>query len=180
MKFILFFTFAILFCGSAGSKNKMSDYDYQLSNIVHLFKDNIMDSDKCKKQIWATEDLINEIDNSIEEIDKYSRNEIIELNNIKQEAIAKKYTSDKCLGKNVKVSITTIDKYGRSVGFIILPNRDTLNNEIIKAGLAWHYVKYSNSKRLTDLESDAKAHKRGLWADANPVEPWVFRKIKKS
>ncbi len=94
--------------------------------------------------------------------------------------VAKKYTSDKCLGKNVKVSITTIDKYGRSVGFIILPNRDTLNNEIIKAGLAWHYVKYSNSKRLTDLESDAKAHKRGLWIDANPIEPWVFRKMKKS
>ena len=28
-------------------------------------------------------------------------------------------------------------------------------------------------------EAEAKAGKRGLWADPNPVPPWEFRKLKK-
>lgn len=40
---------------------------------------------------------------------------------------------------------------------------------------AWNYVKYSKSQRLADLERQARAAKRGLWAGSSPVAPWVYR-----
>ena len=46
---------------------------------------------------------------------------------------------------------------------------------MVKAGLAWHYKQYSKDKRLAELEADARAAKRGLWADKSQVPPWEWR-----
>jgi endonuclease YncB( thermonuclease family) len=50
---------------------------------------------------------------------------------------------------------------------------------MLKEGLAWHYRKYSKSIELGRAEAEAKAAKKGLWADPNPVPPWDFRKLEK-
>jgi endonuclease YncB( thermonuclease family) len=45
----------------------------------------------------------------------------------------------------------------------------------VEDGWAWNYVKYSKSERLADLERQARAARRGLWAGTSPVAPCVYR-----
>jgi hypothetical protein len=63
------------------------------------------------------------------------------------------------------------------VGEIILPDGRNLNQEIVRAGLAWWYQQYARRETvLRDLEQEARAAKRGLWIDPKPVAPWEWRK----
>lgn len=89
---------------------------------------------------------------------------------------AKQFTSDLVFNKEVIVTIQTIDRYGRSIGFVTLRNGTVLNKELLKAGLAWHYVQYSKDKELQALEDKAREARIGLWVYDNPVPPWLFRK----
>lgn len=57
-----------------------------------------------------------------------------------------------------------------------LPDGTMLNKELVKAGLAWWYCKYSMDQSLAQLELEAREAKIGLWQDPKPVPPWVFRK----
>ena len=51
---------------------------------------------------------------------------------------------------------------------------------MVRAGLAWHYVKYSKSKTLTKLEQEARDKKLGLWAATDkPIAPWEWRAMSK-
>lgn len=93
---------------------------------------------------------------------------------------ARQYTSDLVFGKNVRLIVNNTDRYGRTVGTIILPDGRSLNEELVRNGYAWHYKAYSNDLKLANLETDARRYKRGLWQEANPVAPWDFRKNKRS
>ena len=93
---------------------------------------------------------------------------------------ARQFTSDLAFGKNVRLIVNNTDRYGRTVGTIILPDGRSLNEELVRNGYAWHYKAYSNDLKLANLESDARRYKRGLWQDANPVAPWDYRKNKRS
>ena len=55
-----------------------------------------------------------------------------------------------------------------------------VNAQMIEDGWAWHYKKYNDERRLASLEEEARAEKRGLWADSNPLPPWEFRARKKT
>ena len=89
---------------------------------------------------------------------------------------AKKFTSDQVYLKTVKYVVTDIDRYGRLIAMIYYDDNKYLSAEIIKAGMGWHFKKYSTSKELQDLEITAKKNKKGLWIDSNPVEPSAWRK----
>lgn len=89
---------------------------------------------------------------------------------------ARQYTSDLAFGKFVRLIEHNKDRYGRTVGTIILPDGRNLNEELVKNGFAWHYKDYSKDKNLANLESDARRFKRGLWAAPNPIAPWDYRK----
>lgn len=92
---------------------------------------------------------------------------------------AKQFTGDLAFGKTVTLRVHDVDRYGRQVAEIILPDGRNLNHEIVRAGFAWWYRQYArNDKELERLETEARAAKRGLWADDNPVPPWEFRKTK--
>ena len=84
-----------------------------------------------------------------------------------------------CVGRTVTVHQTGIDGFKRPIVFVVVDGVN-VNAELIRQGLAWHYLKHSKNDELTDLESEAKEAKRGLWADAKPVEPWRWRQIQKS
>ncbi len=71
------------------------------------------------------------------------------------------------------------DRYGRSLGFIFVDSMD-VNAQMIEDGWAWHFKKYNDEQRLASLEEEARAEKRGLWADPNPLAPWEFRARKKT
>jgi micrococcal nuclease len=88
---------------------------------------------------------------------------------------AKKFASHLSLGEIVKVLPTDTDKYGRMVAKIILPDGRSLNQEMIKAGLAWWNTRYSNDDYLKHLEKEARENKRGLWSDPRPIPPWVWK-----
>jgi len=91
---------------------------------------------------------------------------------------AKKALSDLCFGQNVTVSVNQQDRYGRLIAVILNNNRQIVNQEMIKQGMAWHFKKYSNDPTYAKLELEARKHRVGLWKDAHPVAPWVWRKPK--
>jgi endonuclease YncB( thermonuclease family)/methylphosphotriester-DNA--protein-cysteine methyltransferase len=83
-------------------------------------------------------------------------------------------------GRQVTVIWSKQDKYGRTVGKVLLDGRD-INIEQVKAGLAWHYRKYETEQPPEDrvtyaaAEREARAAKRGLWQDPNPTPPGEWR-----
>lgn len=89
---------------------------------------------------------------------------------------AKQFTSALCFGQQVKVLEHGEDKYRRTLGAVILPGGKNLNQELVRAGLAWWYRHYSNDQVLKALEEQARRERRGLWQDQNPVQPWEYRK----
>jgi endonuclease YncB( thermonuclease family) len=92
---------------------------------------------------------------------------------------AKDFTSHLVLGKAVTVKEHEIDRDGRIVADVLLADGTHVNREVVKAGLAWWFWKYSEDHLLKDLELEARDGKRGLWRDPVPIPPWVFRKIQR-
>lgn len=92
---------------------------------------------------------------------------------------AKQFTSDQVFGKTIKFIQTDVDRYGRTIAKVYYDNEKYLSEEIIRAGLGWWYFRYSNNKKLGDLENIAKNKKVGLWRDSKMIAPWEFRKLKK-
>ena len=92
---------------------------------------------------------------------------------------AKKFTADLSFKKLITVIVKGKDVYGRTIGIVNLPDGKCLNEELLKAGLAWHYTKFDNSVSYASLQTEAKKNKRGLWADKNQIPPWEFRHSEK-
>ena len=92
------------------------------------------------------------------------------------------------LGKQVwlRWNSTMNDRYGRSIGnvYATLPSEDErgrpkwgewINLRMVKDGWAWRYPEYSKTPSIADAEKEARGAKLGLWKDADPTPPWVFR-----
>lgn len=92
---------------------------------------------------------------------------------------AKQFVLDMAAQRVVTVEVFGTDKYGRTIGDIILPDGKNLNREIVKAGYAWWYRKYSTDESLGALEEEARKAKRGLWQDKEPMPPWEWRKLQR-
>jgi endonuclease YncB( thermonuclease family) len=78
-------------------------------------------------------------------------------------------------GKNVAIKGRGRDRYGRTLGDVILSDGRNLNHEILKAGYGWWFRQYSKDASLGDLEDEARLAMCGLWADPQPVLPWEWR-----
>jgi endonuclease YncB( thermonuclease family) len=90
---------------------------------------------------------------------------------------AKQLTSTLAFGKPVTIVEGGRDKYGRTIGEMILPDERSLTHALVKAGVGWWYRRYAPANAaLAQLEREARAEKRGLWADPNPIPPWEWRK----
>lgn len=92
---------------------------------------------------------------------------------------AKQFTADMVAGKKVRIWPTDTDRYGRIVGFVFVGDRN-LNKELLSAGLAWHYKKYSRDPELAKLEFKARSARTGLWSEPDPIPPWEYRRLKRS
>ena len=96
---------------------------------------------------------------------------------------SKQALSDCAFGKSAVVEYDKKDKYGRTVGKVMVDGKDC-NLRQIDLGLAWHYKKYAGEQPADDreayarLEQKARAERRGLWVEQTAVAPWDFRKIK--
>lgn len=90
-------------------------------------------------------------------------------------ARAKQLASELAFGQTVKVIPGRKDRYGRVVADVVLPDGRVLNRELVAAGLAWHYTRYSKDKGLARLERQARAARVGVWSEGPAVAPWEFR-----
>ncbi len=74
-------------------------------------------------------------------------------------------------GLRVECESRGIDKYRRMIGQCSAAGRN-LNEAMVRAGMAWAFVKYSTS--YVDAEAAARDSGAGIWqAEAEPA--WVFR-----
>ena len=89
---------------------------------------------------------------------------------------AKRFVLQVAAQQTVTVQIVTTDRYGRTVGEVVLPDGRSLNQELVRAGYAWWYRKYSDDAVLEALEAEARLARRGLWAEVDPVRPWDWRR----
>ena len=94
---------------------------------------------------------------------------------------SKQQLSDLIYNKQVTVEYSKQDRYGRTLGKILVGGIDA-NLEQVRAGMAWHYKQYRRDQALedrqiySDAENSARASRIGLWVDANPTPPWTWRK----
>ena len=88
---------------------------------------------------------------------------------------SKRHLSGLVFSKNVVIHATGKDRYGRTLGVLYVSDKN-VNAMMIRDGFAWHYKQYSSDTELADAEQSARAARRGLWAMANPVAPWEFRR----
>lgn len=91
---------------------------------------------------------------------------------------SRKALGGKIFGKVVTVITKKHDRYGRTIGHVLIDKRD-VNLELLEDGAVWHYEAYDHNKRLREAEASARAGKKGLWHDANPIAPWDWRKTEK-
>lgn len=88
--------------------------------------------------------------------------------------VAKNFTYNFCAGKRVKVQVIGTDKYDRYLGDVTV-NGNSLNQALVRNGLAWHYKKYSSDAVLAQLELNARSEKLNIWSYAQPMAPWDWR-----
>ncbi len=91
--------------------------------------------------------------------------------------------SQDVLNQSVTVDTNKTDKYGRSVGKVLL-NKEDINLKQVRRGLAWVYTDYIKELSAEDrelyktAEMAANDEHLGLWQDEQPVAPWIYRKSK--
>lgn len=74
-------------------------------------------------------------------------------------------------GQEVTCKAKGHDKYGRTLGICQAGGKD-INAEMVRSGLAWAFVRYSQT--YVAEETDARAHKLGVWQSDNQPA-WDFR-----
>jgi endonuclease YncB( thermonuclease family) len=82
------------------------------------------------------------------------------------------------LEKSVTVHVEGEDRYGRLLGSLEIDG-DDVALRMLTAGLAWHFKRFSDDEELAAAERNARAARRGLWADPEPVPPWEWRASEK-
>ncbi len=88
---------------------------------------------------------------------------------------ARQALADKVFRKTVRVDVSDIDRYGRSIGKIWLDDRD-INRELVAGGYAWVYRQYMTDRSLLKDESEAREAGLGLWSQPDPIPPWDWRR----
>lgn len=94
---------------------------------------------------------------------------------------SKESLSDLTFGKAVNVETNKRDRYDREIGKVLVNGQD-VNLVQVERGMAWFYRQYQLEQSPNDrtlygaAEDAAKAGKRGLWRDAEPIPPWEWRK----
>ena len=83
--------------------------------------------------------------------------------------------------KNVQVLWAKKDRYGRTVGQVMVGGLDACLEQV-KRGMAWHYKDYQAEQSAEDrdlydrAEIQARTQRLGLWQDFSPMEPSAFRR----
>lgn len=97
--------------------------------------------------------------------------------------VSKKGLSKCAYGNQVEVKSHKTDRYGRTVGKVMVGTIDCGLRQI-EQGLAWHYKAYAKEQAPEDraayahAEEAAREARTGLWSEAAPVAPWQYRHLR--
>ena len=89
---------------------------------------------------------------------------------------AKDWTAKLVLNKILEIELFGKDRFGNSFATIVLEDGSMLNYNLIKSGMAWYCERNKADSELAGIEKDIKAKKIGLWANADAMAPWIFRR----
>lgn len=109
---------------------------------------------------------------------------------------SKENLSDLVFGRVVTVEWRKKDRYGRTVGKVMVAESacrestcqktvDACHAQIV-AGMAWWYRQYAKEQELGDAhryeqsELEARTRRIGLWTEPQPTPPWEWRRERKS
>ena len=93
---------------------------------------------------------------------------------------ARQFTRDIAFRQMVAVVVDAVamdatNRRSRLIAAVQLPDGRDLSQGLVQAGYAWHDPRYApHDRRLAQLQAEAQAAQRGLWAEANPVPPWEW------
>jgi endonuclease YncB( thermonuclease family) len=78
-------------------------------------------------------------------------------------------------------TVTASDDYGRAV-VLVRAGEELVNARVVARGCAWVLGRYCNLPVCADLrrlEDRAREAGLGLWAEPDPMPPWLWRRIKR-
>lgn len=107
---------------------------------------------------------------------------------------AKVALSDLVYMKDADLDCQKTDRYGRSVCRVMVapssaphgPKTLDAGLAMVSVGMAWWYRAYAREQTPQErgqyefAETEARAKRAGLWADAEPVAPWDWRKERRA
>lgn len=85
---------------------------------------------------------------------------------------------DMVFGKVVEVFGESKDRYGRVLGEVEVDGTN-VNLRMVKLGFAWAYTDFRPPAEYFSAQRDAMRERLGLWAESDPMPPWIFRKSKR-
>jgi endonuclease YncB( thermonuclease family) len=89
---------------------------------------------------------------------------------------ARDVVATRCLGQAVEVQVRSVDRAGRSVASVILPDGSDLALALVEGGYAWCYPAHGPvPEAFRAAEVIARHERLGLWQDLQPVEPWKWK-----
>lgn len=91
---------------------------------------------------------------------------------------ASRWLTQHVQGQQVTLRCVDEDRYGRKV-CDLFRNGEHVNKSLVRAGFAWAntaHPRYLRDRTVLAAQDDAKAARRGLWADGNATAPWQWRR----
>lgn len=90
------------------------------------------------------------------------------------------------LKRRAQLDTVATDAYGRKIGRLTV-EAQSVNADMVRRGLAWAYgsprasapsgsTRGSDHHGILALQGEARRAQRGLWQDAAPTPPWVWRR----
>lgn len=84
------------------------------------------------------------------------------------------------LNQPAEINTVATDAYGRKIAHLQVGALQ-INTEMVRLGLAWASSRYQhNAEGVAAAQDEARRARRGLWVDAVPTPPWVWRRVQKA
>jgi len=88
-----------------------------------------------------------------------------------------KYLESLVNQKGVSIEYSGKDRWGNRLVYITNKKGKSINEMMIEEGYAWVDRFFLNQSELMAIQNNAQDSKNGLWAQEEPMEPWVYDRI---
>lgn len=88
---------------------------------------------------------------------------------------SREFVKKLCLNKTVRVVSPGLDEHGRTLGEVFVGSK-SVNKEVLRGGYGWWFHQYNSDPAIGLLEVEARAGRKGLFADESPLPPRAWRR----